>query len=366
MFLPSGRTQEEIGDISTQFEGFPPLQTCNFEIAQILVEDGENIEQGEQESENKPETTPAINLQPFEFEVASIEVKRSGLFQRQTELIINRHIQIAYGFIEYLENKGNEIALEMVQIPGGSFTMGAPKTENGSNDSERPQYKVTVPTFFMGKYPVTQAQWKFVAFLPQVNRELKSDPSGFKGDKRPVESVSWFDAVEFCQRLTQYTGKSYRLPNEAEWEYACRAGTTTPFHFGETITSDTSELANYNAEYAYGAGVKGTNRGETTEVGHFGVANTFGLYDMHGNVWEWCADQWHENYEEAPTDGSAWIEATNNDNQSRRLLRGGSWINIPAYCRSAIRYNVNPAFGSSNIGFRVVCGIFSSRTLLSP
>ncbi|AKG20136.1 formylglycine-generating enzyme family protein [Calothrix sp. 336/3] len=356
---PSSGTENVAGEKVLNLENFPPLQTCNFEIATITVEDGENIEEREYESENNPEITPEINLQLFEFEVKTIEVQKSG---DNTELIINRDIQIAYSFIEYLENEGNEIALEMVQIPGGSFMMGASKNEEGIRDSERPQHEVTVPPFFMGKYPVTQAQWKFVASLPQVNRELKSDPSRFKGENRPVERVSWFDAVEFCDRITQHTGKNYRLPSEAEWEYACRAGTTTPFHFGETITS---ELANYNAEYTYGAGVKETYRGETTEVGSFGVANGFGLCDMHGNVWEWCADEWHDNYEGAPTDGSAWIENSKNDNHFR-LLRGGSWLYNPALCRSANRSNYDPDTGAYDIGFRVVCGVFSSRTLPSP
>jgi formylglycine-generating enzyme required for sulfatase activity len=214
----------------------------------------------------------------------------------------------------------------------------------------------------MSKYPVTQAQWKFVASLPQVNRELKPEPSYFQGENRPVEGVSWYDAVEFCDRLSEYTGRNYRLPSEAEWEYACRAGTTTPFHFGKTITS---ELANYNAEYTYGTGKKGIYRKETTEVGHFGVANAFGLYDMHGNVWEWCADQWHDNYEEAPTDGSAWIVDNSNDYQLR-LLRGGSWFGSPVVCRSAYRSINNPDFVSDFIGFRLVCGVFSSRSLPSP
>ena len=120
----------------------------------------------------------------------------------------------------------------MVAIPGGSFTMGAPKNERYSSDRESPQHQVTVQSFLMGKYPVTQAQWKAVAALPKVNRDLKLEPSKFKGDDLPVEQVSWYDAVEFCDRLSQHTGKQYRLPSEAEWEYACRAGTTTPFHFG--------------------------------------------------------------------------------------------------------------------------------------
>jgi formylglycine-generating enzyme required for sulfatase activity len=317
---------------------FPPLQTCNFEVAHITIEDGET------------EDEAAIYLQLFEFEVGTIELKKSGWFQRKTELIIKRRRQQAYGFIE---NLGNEIVLEMLQIPGGTFLMGAPETEEGSRDSERPQHKVTVPTFFMGQYPVTQAQWKFVASLPQVNRDLKLDPSRFKGDKRPVECVSWFEAVEYCDRLSKHTGRIYRLPSEAEWEYVCRAGTTTPFHFGETITS---ELANYDAGYIYGKGTKGIYRQETTEVGSFGVANAFGLYDMHGNVLEWCEDHWHSNYEGDLTDGSAWLGDSENDCQFR-LLRGGSWADVPANCRSASRDNGNPDSVSNGIGFRVVCGV---------
>jgi formylglycine-generating enzyme required for sulfatase activity len=260
------------------------------------------------------------------------------------KIAINRSQGTAQFYIENLgiENLESQTQLEMMLIPGGTFTMGAPESEEGSSNSERPQHEVTVPMFFMGKYPVTQGQWKFVASLPQVNRELKPDPSRFKGENRPVECVSWLDVVEFCDRITQHTKRPYRLPSEAEWEYACRAGTTTPFHFGETITTD---LANYDGtddkdgkwSGSYGRGPKGIYREETTVVGHFGVANAFGLYDMHGNVWEWCADQWHSNYEEAPIDGNAWIEENSNDNQSR-LLRGGSWTYYPAYCRSAFRF----------------------------
>ncbi|MBC6434679.1 formylglycine-generating enzyme family protein, partial [Nostoc sp. HG1] len=170
---------------------------------------------------------------------------------------------------------------------------------------------------------------------------------------------SWYDAVEFCSRLSQYTGRPYSLPSETEWEYACRAGTTTPFHFGETITS---ELANYNATETYGAGVKGTYREETTEVGSFKVANAFGLYDMHGNLWEWCLDDWHDNYEGAPTDGSPWWDDNDNISQKKgnAVLRGGSWFNDPDYCRSASRYfNVRAERGyfDNDVGFRVVCAV---------
>ncbi len=183
-----------------------------------------------------------------------------------------------------------------------------------------------------------------------MNREIKSNPSHFKGKNLPVEQVSWYDVMEFCDRLSQYTGRPYRLPSEAEWEYAARAGTTTPFHFGETITS---ELANYDANYTYGAGTKGIFRQKTTPVGSFGVANAFGLYDMHGNVWEWCADHWHGDYEGTPEDGSHWIE-NDNDNQGR-LLRAGSWGDNPPYCRSACRLYNGAGDRDYVIGFRVVC-----------
>ncbi|MFM6472590.1 MAG: formylglycine-generating enzyme family protein, partial [Dolichospermum sp.] len=196
---------------------------------------------------------------------------------------------------------------------------------------ERPQHQVTIKPFCFGKYPITQAQWQAVAALPQVNQELKPNPSRFKGDGStsltnhcPVERVSWHDAVEFCARLSNYTKRPYRLPSEAECEYACRAGTITPFHFGETITT---ELANYNGNNTYGDGPKGVYRKETTEVGSFKIANEFGLYDMHGNVWEWCQDDWHNNYEGAPVDGSAWINLSN-----RKVLRGGSWNYYPVLC----------------------------------
>jgi formylglycine-generating enzyme required for sulfatase activity len=279
------------------------------------------------------------------------------------KIVINRTQQTAQ---YYRENLGNKVELEMMLIPAGTFIMGAPETEEGSRNSERPQHQVTVPTFFMGRYPVTQAQWKAVVALPQVNTELNPDPSYFKGDKRPVEQVSWYDAVEFCQRLTSHTKRQYRLPSEAEWEYACRAGTTTPFHFGETITTD---LANYDGtddkdgewSGSYGRGPKGIYREETTVVGSFGVANAFGLCDMHGNVWEWCLDDWHDNYEGAPTDGSPWLDNDNNNKYKKKdpaVLRGGSWSLVPRICRSAFRgRSVRAERGiiNSNCGFRVVC-----------
>ncbi|MDJ0675180.1 MAG: SUMF1/EgtB/PvdO family nonheme iron enzyme [Calothrix sp. MO_167.B42] len=267
-------------------------------------------------------------------------------------------IQRQYSQVQYFtEDLGNNITLDIVAIPGGTFIMGAPGSEHNSRVSERPQHQVNVPPFFMGKYPVTQAQWKAVAALPKVNRDLEPNPSHFKGNNRPVEKVCWYDAVEFCARLSRKTRQEYRLPSEAEWEYACRAGTTTPFHFGETITTD---LANYNGEYTCGNAPRGKNRKQATTVASF-LPNAFGLYDMHGNVWEWCLDDWHNNYEDAPTNGSPWFDKNGNLFQKTGItvLRGGSWGDNPRYCRSAYRCYNNRAehdYSYGNIGFRVVCG----------
>jgi len=258
----------------------------------------------------------------------------------------------------------DQTPLDLVYIPPGSFTMGSPEDELGRYSDEGPQHPVTIAKpFFMGKYPVTQAQWRAVAALPQVNRELKPDPSNFQGDNRPVEQVSWHDAVEFCQRLATATGRPYRLPTEAEWEYACRAGTTTPFHFGESITTDLANYRGQDWEYegktypgAYGDGPYGEFREETTAVGQFEIANAFGLYDLHGNVLEWCQDWWHDSYEGAPEDGSAWLTPVEGE-EERRVLRGGSWYYDPEGCRSAVRGRLAPGVLSDFVGFRVVCGV---------
>lgn len=288
-------------------------------------------------SENSP--IPA-NIHTFEFEVISVNVKG------QT---IDRHPQIAEHRIEKL----GDIVLEVVLIPGGTFLMGSPETQSGGMNNEKPQHSVTIKPFLIGKYPIIQAQWKAVAAFPKVNRDIELEPSHFKGADRPVEQVSWYDAVEFCDRLSQKTGREYRLPTEAEWEYACRAGTTTPFHFGETITPD---VANYDCNYSYKSGpkAKGSYRKQTNPVKSFAFANAFGLFDMHGNVWEWCLDYWHESYHEAPTNGSTWLTDSNSNS---RVLRGGSWLNAPTECRSAYRYNWNSDDRVKRFGFRIVCPI---------
>jgi serine/threonine protein kinase len=273
-------------------------------------------------------TVKEQTLQTFYFETVSVDVLGK---------ITNRQNHQANYFVEDL---GNGVTLEMVQIPGGKFLMGSPKREQGRRPDEGPQHQVTVPGFFIGKYEITQAQYQAI---------MGNNPSDFREAKRPVERVSWNEAVEFCKRLSQKTGHTYRLPSEAEWEYAVRAGTTTAFYFGETITTN---LVNYNGNYTYAAEPKGQNRQQTTNVGSF-PPNAFGLYDMHGNMWEWCADHWHENYIGAPTDGSAWVDENNNDGRLR-VQRGGSWYGNPEVCRSAVRlYNV-PNSRRFDDGFRVV------------
>ncbi len=262
----------------------------------------------------------------------------------------------------FREQLSAEVSLDMMLIPGGEFMMGSPEEEIDLSSTEGPQHPVTVPTFYLGKYSITQAQWRTV--VKAMDSDLNPEPAYFKGDAAwhkdnyPVEEVSWFEATEFCTQLSQLTGRTYRLPSEAEWEYACRARTTTPFHFGPTITTD---LVNYrgtdhkesNLSGSYGNVPQGIYRKETTRVGMF-PPNTFGLYDMHGNVWEWCQDHYHDSYTGAPVDGSAWIDPDAR-RYSYRMLRGGSWIGNPQNCRSACRNDWgNPENHLNHIGFRVV------------
>jgi formylglycine-generating enzyme required for sulfatase activity/uncharacterized caspase-like protein len=251
-------------------------------------------------------------------------------------------------FTSFTENLGNGIALDMIAIPGGTFWMGAAQDEEGASSDEYPQHQVTIAPFYMGKFPVTQAQWKAIAALPKMNADLDAKPSYFKGDNLPIEQVSWDDAIEFCARLSHKTGKPYRLPSEAEWEYACRAGTTTPFYFGDTIST---EQANYDGNHTYGSVKKGQYREKTTPVESF-APNSFGLYDMHGNVWEWCQDVWHGNYENAPENKKPWEDG---DDRDFRLLRGGSWDDFPQDCRSAYRRGLRRDAQNNDIGFRVAC-----------
>jgi formylglycine-generating enzyme required for sulfatase activity len=283
----------------------------------------------------------------------------------------------------------SSLDLQLVEIQAGSFLMGSPASEEGHQADEGPQHEVKLEGFWLGRTPITQAQWREVAQWEEGPGEhwgctLNPNPSRFMGDKgglfpaeantdnRPVETVSWRDAMEFCSRLSQRSGKTYTLPSESQWEYACRAGTTTPFSHGESLSA---ELANYNADATYGRGRKVKSRGQTTAVGSF-PANAWGLHDMHGNVWEWCVDHWHRSYslgqEKASNDGSPWLDAIEVDkarmegeraDERRRVLRGGSWYDVPVLCRSAYRDYGPPAGAHHGIGFRVCClprGPFSS------
>ena len=306
-----------------------------------LQEEAERLQRQREAEAEKNKSS--YQLKTFQFETAQITLKSSMLGLVKTPEIK----RIAKSAEYFTQDLGNGVLLEMVHIPGGTFLMGSPENEKDRNSSESPQHQVTVPSFFMGKYPVTQKQWRLVAALPKIKIDLESDPSSFKGDNLPVERVSWNHTQEFCARLSRKTNQTYRLPSEAEWEYACRGGTTTPFYFGETIST---ELANYHGNYTYGGGAKGEYREKTTEVGKF-PANPCGLYDMCGNVWEWCEDEWHGNYINAPTDGSAWSNGSNN----YMSLRGGSWFHTPHYCRSASRYNDFRDNLNNPFGFRVVC-----------
>ena len=222
--------------------------------------------------------------------------------------------------------------------------MGSPELEKDSQDNERPQHQVTVPPFWMGKYAITQAEYQAV---------MGNNPSKFKDNpQNPVESVTWYDAQAFCQKLKEITGKDFRLPTEAEWEYACRAGTTTAFYCGKPIST---AQANYTFDYTYVRWHKGVSRNKTTPVGSF-PANPWGLYDMAGNVYEWCADPWHGDYRDKPDSiknngNTIWL----NSNESRRVLRGGSWAIYWRGCRSADRGCDTPSSRFGFFGFRVVC-----------
>mgnify|MGYP003337224855 CR=1 FL=1 len=224
----------------------------------------------------------------------------------------------------------HEVTLEMVSLPAGEFLMGSPDSDPDARDDEKPQHLVKVNSFAIGKYPVTQAQYQAV---------METNPSCFENNpQHPVEWVSWEDAQAFCEKLSQITGKTYRLPTEAEWEYACRAGTTTRF---------------------YARSWRGIHSNDTTYPVGQKKPNAWGLYDMSGNVWEWCEDNWHDSYHNAPNDGSAWLTNENNSH----ILRGGSWHGDPTLpsWRPASRHGLRRDVVDGLVGFRVVCG--AGRTL---
>ena len=348
-------TDIEVINALTLLRGRESSQKSSIVIEPIRIDPQEQETRGDT---SKTLTGEAERNIDKKLKVETVFVNKKG------ERVSAENVEVDY----YQESLGEGVeSLKMISIPAGKFWMGSPESEKGRNEDESPQHLVTVPAFFMSQTQVTQAQWRAIASLPQERKELNPDPSNFKGDDLPVERVSWQDAIEFCARLSRHTGRNYRLPSEAEWEYACRAIQSPeqlstgadqkpiypPFHFWETITSD---LANYNGSVTYQQEVAGEYRGKTTPVRSF-PPNVFGLYDMHGNVWEWCEDDWHGNYEGTPTDGSAWIETGKKaQKSSNSVLRGGSWINNPVNCRSACRLNFLGRDNRYNaFGFRVLC-----------
>jgi len=225
--------------------------------------------------------------------------------------------------------------MELEYIPAGTFMMGSPETEK-ERGSDETHHQVTISKpFYMGKYQVTQEEWQTV---------MGNNPSHFKGARLPVEQVSWDDAKAFCAKVKQQTGQAIRLPTEAQWEYACLAGTTTPFHFGTELNGT---HANCAGNYPYGTTTEGPFLGKTSTVGNY-PANAWGLHDMHGNVWEWCSD-WYGEY---PV-----IRVTDPQGQQKgenRVLRGGSWLNYSLYCRASYRDGSNPGYRFNGSGFRVL------------
>ncbi len=221
---------------------------------------------------------------------------------------------------------GKGIKIELTQIPAGKFQMGSASYDG----DEKPVHEVTIPKpFKMSITTITQPQYEAV---------MGSNPSEFNGAELPVEKVTWHDAVGFCVRLSEKTGHSVRLPSEAEWEYACRAGSSTEYFFGD----DVSLLGKY-------AWFEDCSEDKTHSVGQL-RANQWGLFDMHGNVWEWCHDKWHDDYKVAPTDGSAW----EGGDSEFRIFRGGSWVDDAGDCRAAYRHYSKPTVRCDDLGFRVV------------
>jgi formylglycine-generating enzyme required for sulfatase activity len=295
-------------------------------------------------------------LYSLEFETVTIDV---------TGKIVARNPHQAFAFREPL---GNDVELEMVAIPSGKFMMGVSAEDPDKRDREYPPHPVILQPFYIGRYPITQSQWRAVAAYPLIDREIALNPSRFEGENLPVEWVSWDEAQEFCKRLSARTGRHYCLPSEAQWEYACRSGSETAFNYGaSSIKSGISTLFNCRSSCITNDGTSCLPLYSTSEVGLF-PPNSLGLHDTHGNVWEWCEDNWHSNYDNAPSDGSAWIEKNYDE---KRVIRGGSWHQEVERCRSSSRayYSLSDhllsltrtatsgprvAIGTT-IGFRVCC-----------
>ncbi|MBX7218451.1 MAG: SUMF1/EgtB/PvdO family nonheme iron enzyme [Blastocatellia bacterium] len=272
-----------------------------------------------------PPLPQPLRLKTFEFETVSLDAKGEILERRKEKGQF------------YPEELAPGVTLEMIALSGGNLLQGSPPEEKGRSEDEGPQHEVTLDPFFISKYEVTQAQWQAV---------MGYNPSFFKGDNFPVDQITWAEAVEFCARLTQKTGRHYRLPTESEWEYAARAGTTTPFAFGPEMTSNWGA---FNTMYPYSAAPIGDERFRTHLVGSF-LPNAWGLYDMHGNVWEWCLDWFEETYYQHSPQANPHGPVTG----TFRVIRGGGWRDTTVYCRSGNRTGNLPEYYSRSLGLRVV------------
>jgi formylglycine-generating enzyme required for sulfatase activity len=324
-----------------------PLPNLSQEIVEPVLDKEKNLNPSNNEQKravvsNKERSNEEQNLNSSEIELNHGQPKINPIVYKFTTVnldIAGKITQQTKEAKQFFESLSNKVFLEMVEIPAGEIFIGSPLTEIGRLDNETPQHHVRLSKFYISKYLITQHQWQTV---------MGNNPSYFKGDNLPVEQVSWHQAVEFCQRLSVKTSKNYRLPSEAEWEYAARAGTSTPFAFGEIINP---KLVNYDSLYPYSSTISktvGLNR--TSVVGVYGIINSFGLHDMHGNVWEWCLDAYQNNYLNAPVNGTAKEQT---EGQVRRVLRGGAWISPAKSCRSASRSKAVPEETSNIIGFRV-------------
>ncbi len=280
------------------------------------------------------EAFDGLNLDTFAFDVPTLD---------KTGKVWRSQMRSAKFLPVSLKNADR---LDMVAIDPGTFLMGAARSESRRKPVEVPQRRVRTSPFLISKHPITQSQWAAVATLPKIRRDLSPNPSYFQGRDRPVESVSWLEAVEFCDRLSQHTGRRFQLPSEAQWEYACRAGTQTPFHTGDTIAS---QFANYVGTYTYKAEPAGNYLKSTSPVGSY-KPNGFGLHDMHGNVWEWCADTWHRNYRNLSKHHNPMAS---HQQAQLRAIRGGSWLDSPDKIRSASRSKTFETHLNRTIGFRV-------------
>ena len=282
-----------------------------------------------------PAAVDQLELETIQAKAGWVVLKAGNQWKTRSEPIsvVGYHERIAKG-----------VSIAMIEIPTGDFRIGSPVYEEERKVSEGPDHRVQLERFFLGQTPITQSQWK------EIMCDGNASPSFFRGSNKPVENISWNAAIEFCERLSIYTKRKYTLPTEQQWEYACRAGTYTPFAFGETLTS---EVANYNGNFAYASGPSGTYEEETSEVGSL-LANDWGLYDMHGNVWEWRLDHWASRYDEYDGYGEyPHYLGEKRVDETSRILRGGSWYSYARDCRSANRRKCYHGFRDKRIGFRV-------------